>query len=58
LALCFLFWLRFVLLLFILTSCHYGLMMLKVEGLEGHFFIAWRKWAREDWSVVGEAQWR
>jgi len=32
--------------------------MLKVEGLEGHFFIAWRKWAREDWSVVGEAQWR
>jgi hypothetical protein len=24
----------------------------------GAFLIAWKKWAGEDWSVVGEAQWR
>jgi len=35
----FYFGLDFVLLLFILTSCHYGLMMLKVEGFGGAFFI-------------------
>jgi hypothetical protein len=32
--------------------------MLKVEGLEGHFFYCLEKWAREDWSIVGEAWWR
>jgi hypothetical protein len=24
----------------------------------GAFLIAWKKWAGEDWSVVGGAQWR
>jgi hypothetical protein len=36
LALCFLFWFGFVLLLFILTSCCYGLTTLGARGLEEH----------------------
>ncbi len=24
----------------------------------GAFLIAWRKWAGEDWSIVGKAKWR
>jgi hypothetical protein len=36
LALCFLFWFGFVLLLFILTGCCCGLMVLDVGDLEGH----------------------